>query len=69
MDKLMKYIKSKAKSDSFVGLFSAKEVDKQYQRFNFVKRPSELCDPGMLIPFDTLRDMIVKNNEVQESPS
>ena len=62
MDKLMEYIKSTAKSGSFVGLFSAKGIEHYYERYDFVMRPSEVFGPGMFIPFDRLREIIAKGS-------
>lgn len=56
----MKYIKSNAKSDSSVGLFSAKGIEIHYEIFYFVKRPLDVYGPGMFIPFDRLREFIGK---------
>ena len=58
MNELMEYIKSTAKSGSFVGLFAAKGIENFYERFDFVKRPSQVYGPGMFIPFDRLREII-----------
>ena len=58
MNELMEYIKSTAKSGSFVGLFAAKGIEDFYERFDFVARPSEIYGPGMFIPFDRLREII-----------
>lgn len=58
MNELMEYIRSTAKSGSFVGLFAAKGIEDYYERFEFVTRPSELYGPGMFIPFDRLREII-----------
>lgn len=60
MKALMEYIENNAKSGSFVGLFSAKGVEDFYKKFEFVTRPSQVYGPGMFIPFDVLREKILK---------
>ena len=57
MKELMSYIKRTAKAGAFVGLFAAKGVEDYYERFDFVKRPSDIYGPGMFIPFDRLREL------------
>lgn len=57
-DNFMNYKKNNARPGSFVGLFSATGVENCYKKFGIVMRPFEVYNPGMSIPFDTLREFI-----------
>ncbi|MEW5804165.1 MAG: GNAT family N-acetyltransferase [bacterium] len=47
MDEIMSYINRKARKGAFIGLFSAKGIERFYRKYGFIERPGDKFGAGM----------------------